>query len=129
MKTGILAVADILFETLLALSYKEQQQGLMYVKPPTPVMSFVYATPQINKFWMANTPAPLDIVFCHNNKITQICQGQPFSTSPIGADQLSNLIVEFPAGTVKSSNLKLGQSIELIKPNFVELKKIIASIY
>ena len=66
------------FKTVLAISEKEQEQGLMYVDWPPPVMSFIYASPRINKFWMKNTKCPLDIVFCFKNKITNILQGEPY---------------------------------------------------
>lgn len=66
MKTGYVYIDNNVFTTLLAISEHEQAQGLMHIEPPTPVMSFVYDRPKINKFWMANTPAPLDIVFCRN---------------------------------------------------------------
>lgn len=99
--------------TLLAISQYEQECGLMNQEWPPPVMSFVYATPRINKFWMKNTPSPLDIVFANQNKIIAICYGEPFSTRIIGDDRFSNLVVEFPAGTCKSLGINVGDSIEL----------------
>lgn len=125
MKEGFVYINNSVFNTLIALSAEEQSQGLMHVEWPPPVMSFIYATPTVNKFWMKNTPSPLDILFCHNNKISQICAGVPYSTNVIGNDMPSDLVVELPFGTVKSSNIKLGDSIGLIKPTIAELKKII----
>ena len=129
MKTGIIAVGNNLFETLLAISAQEQERGLMYIEPPIPNMAFIYERPGINKFWMANTKAPLDIVFCYAGKVTQICVGEPFSTSIIGDNKFSDLVIEFPFGTVDQSGIKLGHDIDLLKPSAEELKQIIAKKY
>lgn len=125
MKSGIVFIANNLFETLLAISADEQQRGLMYIEPPAPVMTFIYKKPQINKFWMANTKAPLDIVFCSKGQVSQICLGEPYSTSIIGDDRFSDLVIEFPRGTVVSSDIKLGHHVGVVKPTVAELKKLI----
>jgi uncharacterized membrane protein (UPF0127 family) len=106
-------ISDKKFETLLALTSYEQELGLMGKPWPPPVMSFVYSRPQINKFWMRNTPSPLDIVFSNNNVIISICTGEPYSTKIIGEDKTSDLVVEFPAGTCKANNINIGDMIEL----------------
>jgi uncharacterized protein len=129
MQNGIICLANNLFETLLAISHQEQQQGLMYVEPPVPVMTFVYATPQVNRFWMANTPSPLDIVFCHQGQVKQICYGQPYSTLMIGDHQLSDLVIELPLGTTRSCGIKLGHNVRLLKPTQEELRKIVGSTF
>jgi uncharacterized membrane protein (UPF0127 family) len=129
MKSGIVCISNNLFETLLAISNEEQERGLMYVDPPAPVMTFVYECSGINRFWMANTKAPLDILFCHKGEVKQICFGEPNSTAMIGDHQLSDLVVELPFGTVASSSIKLGHQVGLVKPTREELKKIIAKKY
>lgn len=129
MKSGIICIGNNIFETLLAITAQEQERGLMYVEPPVPIMSFVYERPGINKFWMANTPSPLDIVFCYAGKVTQICMGEPYSTSMIGDNRLSDLIIEFPANTVIKSGIKLGHEVSFLKPNLKELKQKISNKY
>lgn len=126
MNSGIISVGNNLFETLLAISAQEQERGLMYVDPPVPNMAFIYETPQINKFWMRNTISPLDIIFCNAGKITQICYGEPHSTAIIGANELSDMVVEFPYGTVSDAKIKVAQDISLLSPERSELKKIFA---
>ena len=128
MRQGYIFINNNIFPTLLAISAEEQQQGLMYVEPPAPVMSFIHSHPQINKIWMKSTPSPLDILFCHAGKISEICVGEPFSTRIIGSNLLSDLVVELPYGTVDSTKIKIGQSVGLVKPTFTELKKIISSL-
>lgn len=112
---GHLYIKDDVFPTLLAVTAEEQANGLMFVEPPTPVMSFVYRSPQVNRFWMKNTPAPLDIIFCFNGKIDKICKGSPHSTEIISNHNLSDLVVELPAGTCKKLGFREGDQIGLVK--------------
>jgi uncharacterized membrane protein (UPF0127 family) len=101
-----------IFSTLLAITASEQERGLMGVKWPPPVMTFVYKSPAYNSFWMKGTQSPLDIVFCLNNKITKICYGEPFSTKLIG-NEISDIVIELPLGTCKASNINIGDEIEM----------------
>lgn len=126
MKDGFIYINDNVFSTLLAISEEEQSKGLMHQVWPPPAMTFVYAMPKINKFWMHNTPSPLDIIFCYDNKVSEICYGEPFSTKMIGSNKYSNLVIELPHGTIDSSNIKVGHSVGLVKPTMDEIKNIIA---
>lgn len=108
MRTGYVYIGDNVFSTLLAISEDEQRVGLMGHGWPPPTMTFIYDKPQINKFWMKNTPSALDIIFCYKNKVSQICYGEPYSTSIIGDDKLSDLVIELPFGTVDSYGIKIG---------------------
>lgn len=127
MKNGYIFISNNVFETLLAISQEEQIKGLMGHPWPPPVMSFVYDKPRINKFWMHMTPSPLDIVFANRGEITQICMGEPYSTAAIGDFKESDLVIEFPLGTVLSSNIKLGNKVGILSPTKEELRKILAS--
>lgn len=129
MEQGFVYIHNNVFPTLLAISEEEQARGLMGQEWPPPVMSFVYHYPKVNKFWMKNTPSPLDIVFCHQGKVSQICYGEPHSTSVIGDDKFSDLIIELPHGMADSSGIKIGHSVGLVKPNKEELRQIIAEKY
>ena len=125
MEQGYIHIHNNVIPTLLAISSEEQSQGLMHQVWPPPVMSFIYSSPGVNRFWMKNTPSPLDIVFCHNGKVSEICYGEPHSTRVVGT-QLSDLVIELPYGTVESIGVKVGQSVGLVKPTIDELRKIIA---
>jgi len=129
MEKGIVYIGDNVFESLLAISMEEQRQGLMNIAEPVPNMAFVYGYPSINHFWMANTPSQLDIIFCNDGMVSEICYGEPYSTKMIGGDMPSNLVVELPYGTVKTAGIIVGQSVGLVKPTIDELRKIIASKY
>ena len=125
MEQGYVFIHDNILPTLIAISAEEQAKGLMHQEWPPPVMSFIYNTAGVNRFWMKNTPSPLDIVFCHKGKISEICYGEPHSTQVIGT-QLSDLVIELPHGTADSIKIKVGQTVGLVKPTLDELKKIIA---
>lgn len=127
MRKGYIYVDSNVFPSFIAISSQEQQQGLMHVEWPPPVMSFVYATPQVNKFWMKNTPSPLDIIFCCEGKISEIQKGEPHSTSVIGSNKYSDLVIEFPLGTASSIGIKIGQNVGIVTPNSKELKIILAN--
>ena len=129
MENGYIYVDANIFPTLLAISEDEQSKGLMFEPSPPPIMSFIYTEPRVTKFWMKNTPSPLDIVFCCKGEIKQICKGEPYSTSTIGNDNPSDLIIEFPFGTVKNANIKLGHKVGIVVPTESELKKILAQKY
>lgn len=128
MRSGYIYIGDNVFPSLFALSEAEQARGLMYQEPPAPVMSFIYPFPKVSHFWMKNTPCPLDIIFCCNGAINQICKGEPYSTTLIGDYIPSDMVVELPYGTAKDLNFKLGQEVGLIEPTKEELKKFL-SIY
>jgi len=127
MEEGFVHLDTKVFPTLLAISEEEQSKGLMYAAWPPPVMSFVYSSPQVNKFWMKNTPSPLDIIFCCNGQITQIHKGDPYTTTKIGDDSLSDLIIELPFGTVSKSGIQLLSRVGLVSPSGEQLMKIIAT--
>jgi uncharacterized membrane protein (UPF0127 family) len=129
MEQGYIFIHNSIFPSLLAISGEEQSRGLMYIDPPAPVMTFVYDKPRINKFWMANTQAPLDILFCHEGKVSEVCYGEPHSTSVIGSNLFSDLVIELPHGTVESAKIKIGQPVGLVKPTPDELHRIIAEKY
>jgi uncharacterized membrane protein (UPF0127 family) len=101
------------YPTLVAITQIEQMKGLMGVKPPTPVMTFVYDSPRTNAFWMHNTPAELDIVFACKGKIVAIHKGEPYSTKLIGGDCVSDVVVELPGGTCRAQGISVGDPIDL----------------
>jgi uncharacterized membrane protein (UPF0127 family) len=113
MKTSTLNIKGINFPTLLAISEQEQRVGLMGKEQLPPSMSFIYDYPKVNKFWMHNTPKALDIVFCCDGKIISIAKGEPFSTSLIGPDLATDLVVELPYGTCQKFKITEGDGVEL----------------
>jgi uncharacterized membrane protein (UPF0127 family) len=106
-------INGVKFNTLVALTMDEQQQGLMGYAWPPPNMVFLYKNSSVRKFWMKNTPSPLDILFCNNNKIVSICYGEPNSQNLIGPNKDCNLVIEFPFSTCERFKIKNGDHVEL----------------
>lgn len=102
------------FTTLIALTEEEQNRGLMGVVWPPPVMCFPKEKPVISKYWMKNTPSPLDIVFCHAGKVIKIEAGVPFSEKRVGPDRPVDLVVELPWGTSERHSIASGTAVRLV---------------
>lgn len=114
MDRAILAIAKYQTKVLVAESFLDQIVGLMH--RPEPVhMVFPYKRADRNKFWMSNVKFPLDIIFSHEGKITQICKGEAYSTVMIGNDSLSDLVIELPYGTCQKLGINLGDPVQLLK--------------
>ncbi len=99
--------------TLIAITELEKSKGLMGASWPPPIMSFPSDNPQICKFWMKNTPSPLDIIFCYAGKIVSIEKGIPNSERYVGPNCVTDLVVELPFGMAASLNLQPGTSVSL----------------
>ena len=111
--SAVIVLGDNRFPTKIALTEEEQRRGLMWAEWPPPVMTFPYNGPGLRKFWMKNTVSPLDIVFCRNNRVIGIYKGEPMSTSLIGPDSLSDMVVELPAGTARKLGITIGSEASL----------------
>ena len=99
--------------TLVALTEPEQETGLMYKEWPPPIMSFPFISSEIRKFWMKNTPSPLDIIFCNSGRIVGIYEGKPYSEDLFGPDVPVDLVVETPSGMVKKLCIDCGNNVKL----------------
>ncbi len=88
----------------LAESPEEQAIGLMRRRslPGRGGMLFVYAQPQDQRFWMKNTPMPLDILFiADDSSIVNIVEGTiPLSEQSIESDGPAQYVLELRAGFV-----------------------------
>lgn len=96
----------------IALTLDEHETGLMFQKKAFP-MAFPYKKSDIHQFWMKNTLVPLDLVFCNDNKIVAFGQGKPLSLDLIGKNIISDLVLEFPLGTIRKMGMKVQDSIWL----------------
>lgn len=117
-----LIINNLEIPTLVAISAEDQKNGLMGIKNP-PIMIFIHNKAKNINMWMKDTPAPLDILFCNNNIVTDIKHGVPFSLDKIGSSQLSNMIVEMPKGLSDKLNIKIGSKIK-IKYSLITLAKV-----
>jgi len=105
-------IKDKKIPTILAITAEEQEKGLMHCNDLPPSMSFVYSKSNINKFWMKNTPKPLDIIFCNEDKILHIAHGEPFSLQAVGPNEPTNLVIEMPYGTCLEHGFRVGDTVK-----------------
>lgn len=101
------------FSTLVSLTDSEHSIGLMGQPWPPPIMTFAFNNRSIRKFWMKNTPSPLDIVFIRNAEIVSIERGEPESTRSVGPDVAVDYVVELPAGTCHAKGISVGQPAKI----------------
>lgn len=113
MNEDIVKINQNIFKTFVAITEEEQNTGLMWKEAPTPVMSFVFEKPDVHKFWMMNTVADLDIIFCKSGKIVEIHHGKSLSLELVGPDYPIDLVVELPYGSVKQYKIAAGDEVEL----------------
>ncbi len=106
-------INGISFDAKVAVTEREQNIGLMNQAWPPPVMFFPYKISGIRKFWMKNTPSPLDIIFCRDNRIICICSGEPMSTTMVGPDEPADLVVELPKGTAEKQSFSIGDIVHI----------------
>jgi len=105
-------IGNLIFDTLVAITEKDHSIGLMW-KKTAQIMSFPYDKPNIHKFWMQNTYIALDILFCYSGKIVDIQKGIPHSVDLLGPDDLTDLVIELPQGTVNKYNIAIGNNVDL----------------
>jgi len=106
-------IGNYVFDTLIAITEEEHSNGLMWKKPPTPIMSFPYDKLDIHKFWMQNTIVPLDILFCRCGQVIDIQKGKPYSIDLIGPDEPTDLVIELPEGTADKFNITIGSEVSI----------------
>lgn len=109
-----------------AITDEEQETGLMHSSWPPDFMVFPYKTAEKRKFWMKNTPVPLDIIFCKANKIIYIGVGKPYVENKlIGPNEPCDLVIEAYGGFCAYNDIKIGDSISVKydKENIAKLLK------
>jgi uncharacterized membrane protein (UPF0127 family) len=114
MKSGKVIINGKIYSVNVALTEEEQSKGLMYKKAPVENMAFLYSLAKVNYFWMKNTIAPLDIVFCMNNKIIDIKRGEPLSLESIGPNTETDLVLEFNVNFTDRERIKIGDDVFLM---------------
>ena len=108
-------------ELEVARTPQQQSWGLMGRPPLAPLrgMWFPYDQPQVLKFWMHRTPAPLDMLFIRDQRVIAIEAGAtPCPRLPCrsyGPDEPADGVVELAAGEASRLGIQLG-SPALIQP-------------
>lgn len=108
-----IVIGENVIGTVVAITEQDHVRGLMFKPWPPPVMTFPYKTAEVRKFWMKNTPSPLDIIFCRAGEVISVFMGEPGSMRHIGPDEPVDLVVEMPFGMAQALGIGPGQSVKL----------------
>jgi uncharacterized membrane protein (UPF0127 family) len=83
-------------------------------------MLFIFPVASEQRFWMKNTPLPLDMVFIgSDHRIAGIvADTHPFSTAPLGVSAPSQYVLEVHAGFCAKHGIAAGDRVEFARvPN------------
>jgi len=115
-----LKIKNQIFDVWLALSPKQQSEGLSFVQ--TDEMSikegmlFIYPTNAQRTFWMHNTLIDLDIVFIkEDGTVNQMYNMSKDSTDYYGSIGVVRYVLELRKGILETIPLQIGDKIEISK--------------
>jgi len=103
------------FRIELALSPKQQQQGLMFRRElaADAGMLFIYRPRQVISMWMRNTLVPLDMLFiAEDGVVVKIVERTvPLSLATISSDRSVRAVLELNGGTAARLDLAPGDRV------------------
>ena len=100
----------------VARTAQQQSRGLMGRPPLPPLrgMWFPYSEPMVLKFWMHQTPSPLDMLFLRSGRVIAIeANAVPCPRLPCrnyGPDEPADGVVELAAGQAAQLGIRVGSS-------------------
>ena len=103
----------------VARTVQQQSWGLMQRPPLPPLrgMWFPFDQPQVLKFWMHRTPAPLDMLFLRSGRVLAIEAGaSPCPRLPCrsyGPDAPADGVVELAAGEAARLGIQVGSAVRI----------------
>ncbi|WP_022681495.1 DUF192 domain-containing protein [Sphingobium bisphenolivorans] len=107
--------AEHRFNVEVALSPKEQENGLMFRKSLAPDggMLFPMDPPRTASFWMKNTLIPLDMLFIHTDGTIAFLKAnaQPYSREPVSAGIPVIAVLELPGGRAAELDIRQGDRV------------------
>lgn len=104
-------------ELQIAASMAEMQTGLMRRRDlkPNEGMIFIYARPDQMRFWMQNTPTPLDIgYFTADGVLREVYQMYPYDETSVNSrSRQIQFAVEMNQGWYQQNNVVPGAKLDL----------------
>lgn len=119
--TAEATIAGQVIQLEVAETPQQQQMGLMH-RPPLPddrgmLFSFEPARPV--RFWMKNTPSPLDMVFLRQGEVKAIvtnalpCEADPCPTYGPDVPTIIDQVIELRSGRAAELGLEVGDQVEI----------------
>lgn len=112
-------IAGQIIQLEVARTLEQQARGLMYraVLPDDRGMLFPFEPPRSVRFWMENTPQPLDMVFLLDGEVKAVAANvPPCTTKPCptyGSGTTVNQVIELRSGRAAELGLKAGDRITI----------------
>ncbi|WP_242125950.1 DUF192 domain-containing protein [Sphingobium sp. Sx8-8] len=109
------ARGDRRFDVELALTERQQEQGLMFRKrlDADSGMLFPMDPPRTASFWMKNTVIPLDMLFIHTDGSIAFLKAnaQPYSREPVSAGIPVAAVLELRGGRAAELGIREGDRV------------------
>jgi uncharacterized membrane protein (UPF0127 family) len=102
---------QVSFKVELATTDEQRAKGLMFRRalPENQGMLFVWPVSTMRSMWMKNTFIPLDILFIHQGEVVGIVERTtPRSLTQIKVDNPADMVLELPAGAVRTHGIAVG---------------------
>ena len=100
----------------IADTAKSREIGLMYRKslPANQGMLFIYDREQQIRFWMRNTPIPLDMIFVSNDGVIKFIHhnAEPYSLTSVGPKQPVRFVLEINGDLSRKLAIKVGDKVQ-----------------
>lgn len=100
----------------VASTQAQREQGLMFRKslPEGEGMIFLFSEESHMPFWMKDTPIPLDLIFIHQGKITDIFENAvPNSETFLSPQEVYTMVLEVSGGYVARHGVRRGDMVYL----------------
>jgi uncharacterized protein len=93
--------------------------GLMYRRDlaADAGMLFIFPAESEQRFWMKNTPLPLDMVFINSERriVGIVPDTKPFTTNALGVDALSQYVLEVNGGFCAQHGVASGDQVDFVR--------------
>jgi uncharacterized membrane protein (UPF0127 family) len=94
-------------------------RGLMYRTDLEPDAGklFIFPQPHELRFWMKNTPLPLDMIFINDARtvVGIVANARPFSTQGLGVNGASKYVLEVHGGFCARRGIAAGDVVEFVR--------------
>ena len=104
-----------------ATTPEQYTRGLMgrHHLAPCEGMAFLFPRAMRQRFWMKDTPLPLDLLFVdESQRIIYIGHGTPLSEEPIGPDAPVRSVIEIASGRAAKDRIAVGDTVHYETASF-----------
>jgi uncharacterized protein len=111
--------ADVRVQVEVADTPDTRARGLMYRRDlaADAGMLFIFPNESVQRFWMKNTPLPLDMLFIDaaHRIVGIVADTRPFTTNPLGVETPSQYVLEVHGGFCAAHGLATGDRVEFVQ--------------